>query len=238
MLAKSSAKPTAHGEWAGKERLVSYVDLTQTIYHHMPRIPILPEVEVSCLFRIADGKPLNISQVTMATHAGSHVDAPYHAFESGKAIDELPLETFSGRGVVAAVDRGSGEGITARDLEQGGQTVERGDILLVRTGWDAHFTESAYGMHPYLADDACQWIVERGVKMVALDFLTPDLPVSLRPPDFTYPAHRTLLGHEIPIIENLCNFGAVDGARFRVHAFPLRLRRGDAGPVRVVAELR
>jgi kynurenine formamidase len=215
---------------------MTLVDLTQEIYHGMPRIPILPEVQVSCLFRIAEGKPLNISQLVIATHAGSHVDAPYHAFEHGRTIDQLPLDTFVGRGALVPVQRAGGEAITADDLEDSGVAIERGDILLVQTGWDVHFTSPEYGMHPYLAEEACRWMVERGVKLVALDFLTPDLPVSLRPPDFAYPAHRTLLGADIPIVENLRGFGALEGARFRVLAFPLRLRGGDAGHVRVVAE--
>ncbi len=72
--------------------------------------------------------------------------------------------------------------------------------------------------------------------MVALDCMTPDMPVSLRPPDFAYPAHRTLLGAEIPIIENLRGFAAVEGARFRFVALPISVRGGDAGHTRAVAE--
>jgi arylformamidase len=215
---------------------MTLIDLSNEIYDHMPRIAILPEVQVSCLFRIAEGRPLNISQVTIATHAGSHIDAPYHAFEHGRTIDQIPLDTFVGRGAVLPVQRGGGEAITAADLENSGVAVERGDILLVQTGWDARFTSPEYMMHPYLAEEACRWIVERGVKMVALDFISPELPLALRPPEFAYPAHRTLLGHDIPIIENLRNFGALEGGRFRVIALPLRLRGGDAGHTRVVAE--
>ncbi|HZU08231.1 MAG TPA: cyclase family protein [Chloroflexota bacterium] len=216
---------------------MTLIDLSQDIYDRMPRHPILPEVEVSCLFRIAEGKPLNISQLRIATHAGSHIDAPYHAFEHGRTIDQIPLDTFVGRGALITVQRGGGEAITAADLENSGVAVERGDILLIRTGWDARFTSPDYLMHPYLAEEACRWIVERGVKLVALDCLSPDLPVALRPPDFAYPAHRTLLGHDIPIIENLCNFGALEGRRFRFIALPLRVRGGDAGHTRAVAEL-
>ena len=215
---------------------MTLVDLSHEIYHHMPRIAILPEVQVSCLFRIAEGKPLNISQLTIATHAGSHIDAPYHAFEHGRTIDQIPLDTFVGRGALISVQRSGGEAITAADLENSGVAVERGDILLVQTGWDTRFTSPDYAMHPYLAEEACRWIVERGVKMVALDFLSPELPLALRPPDFAYPAHRTLLGADIPIVENLRNFRALEGARFRVLALPLRLRGGDAGHARVVAE--
>ncbi len=215
---------------------MTLVDLSHEIYAHMPRIAILPEVEVSCLFSIAQGKPLNISEVRLATHAGSHIDAPYHAFEDAPTIDQLPLDTFVGRAAVIPVRRGGGEAIPAADLENSGVRVERGDILLVQTGWDRHFTAPEYNTYPYLHEEACRWMVERGIKMVALDCLSPDMPLAQRPPDFAYPAHRTLLRAGIPIIENLRNFGAVEGGRFRVLALPLRLRGGDGAQARVVAE--
>jgi arylformamidase len=215
---------------------MSYVDLTHDIYHHMPRIAILPEVEISCVFSIAEGKPLNVSQLTMATHAGTHIDAPYHAFQDGQTIDQIPLDTFVGPGTIVPVQARGGEPITAANLENSGVRVERGDILLVQTGWDAQFTSPEYTMHPYLGEDACQWVIERGVKLIALDFLSPDLPVSMRSPGFTNPAHRALLGHNIPIAENLRNLGALQGVRCRILAFPLRVRGGDGGQARFVAE--
>jgi kynurenine formamidase len=215
---------------------MTLVDLSHEIYAGMPQVPILPPVEVSCLFSIAEGKPLNISKVVVATHSGSHIDAPFHAFQDRATIDQMPLDTFIGRGAVVPVQRRAGEAIVASDLENSGVRVERGDILLVQTGWDQHFTADAYMSYPYLGEDACQWMVERGVKMVALDCLSPDMPMSMRPPDFAYPAHRTLLRADIPIIENLRNFGAVEGTRFRVIALPLRIRGGDGGQARVIAE--
>jgi arylformamidase len=137
---------------------------------------------------------------------------------------------------VIPAQRGAGEAIAAADLENSGVRVERGDVLLIQTGWDQYFTDAGYANYPYLGEDACHWMVERGIKMVALDCLSPDMPLAQRPPDFAYPAHRTLLRANVPIIENLRNFGAVEGGRFRVLAFPLRLRDGDGAQARVVAE--
>jgi kynurenine formamidase len=215
---------------------MTVVDLSHEIYAGMPQVPILPPVEVSCVFSIAEGKALNISKVTVATHSGSHIDAPFHAFQDRPTIDQMPLDTFVGRGAVVPVSRQGGEAITAADLENSGVKVERGDLLLVQTGWDRRFTSPEYMSYPYLGEDACQWMVERGIKLVALDCLSPDMPLAMRPPDFGYPAHRTLLRADIPIIENLRNFGALEGARFRLIALPLRLRGGDGAQARVVAE--
>jgi arylformamidase len=215
---------------------MTLVDLSHEIYHHMPRVPVLPEVEISCVFRIADGKPLNSLHLAIPTHAGSHVDAPYHALDDGKTIEQFPLETFVGRGAVIPVQHGGGEAITAAELENSGVAVERGDILLLRSGWDAYFTSPEYLVHPYLSLEACDWIVERGVKLVALDWISPELPHTLRAPDFDYPAHRALLRHDVLIIENLRNLGAIVDGRWRIIALPLRVRGGDGAHTRVAAE--
>ena len=73
---------------------MTLVDLSHELYSGMPQVPILPAVEVSCLFSIAEGKALNIAKVTLATHSGSHIDAPFHAFQDRPTIDQMPLDTF------------------------------------------------------------------------------------------------------------------------------------------------
>ena len=214
---------------------MTLVDLSHPIYTGMPKLPFLPEVQVSCLTRITEGAALNIGKYEIATHAGSHIDAPYHAFEDGKTIDQMPLETFVGPAAVIPFKLEPAQIITPDMLENSGVRVERGDMVFVHTGWDRYFGEDQYWMNPHLSKEACEWMVERGVKLVALDCVSPEMPLSLRPKDFAYPAHRTLLRADIPIIENLCNFGPISGRRVHVMALPLRLRGGDGGHARVVA---
>ena len=80
-------------------------------------------------------------------------------------------------------------------------------------------------------------VCDVNVKLVGVDCVTVDMPLQLRPPDFAYPAHRTLLGNDVLIIENLADLSPVSGKRLQIFAFPLRITGSDAGHVRVVAEL-
>jgi kynurenine formamidase len=70
-----------------------------------------------------------------------------------------------------------------------------------------------------------------------VDAVTVDMPVAVRPPDFAYPIHRTLLGNNVLIVENLGDLSAVAGKRLKIYAFPLKIKGSDAGHVRVVAEV-
>jgi kynurenine formamidase len=212
------------------------VDVSHAIWTGMPRIPVLPEVEVCPVTQIADGKPLNISMLHLATHAGTHIDAPSHALAGARTIDEIPVEKFIGPGVVIGVQRGAGDEITVADVLAGGQRPRRGDMVLLSTGWDEKFASEDYHDHPALAPELARWLVEEGVTLVGVDCITVDLPTGRRGPGFDFPVHRTLLGAEVLIAENLRGLAPLVGTRVQVYGQPIAVRGGDAGHVRMLVE--
>ncbi len=80
-------------------------------------------------------------------------------------------------------------------------------------------------------------MVKKGVKLFGIDCITVDLPTPLRPKDFAFPVHRTLLGNDVLIAENVANLGAIVGKKVRILALPLRVKGSDAGHARIVAEV-
>jgi kynurenine formamidase len=213
------------------------VDLSRVIYDGMPKIPALPDVHVKRFFSLEKGHPLNVTELSMPCHAGTHVDAPVHIVPNGKSIDELPLESFVGPGAVIAVKKKGGEQVAADDLESSRVPVSRGDILMLHTGWDEKFESPDYNLHPYLSADAAEWIVKKGVKLFGIDCITVDLPTPLRQKGFDFPVHRILLGNTVLIAENVANLGKIVGKKTRIFALPLRVKGSDAGHARIVAEV-
>jgi kynurenine formamidase len=213
------------------------VDLSRVIYDGMPKIPILPEVHVQKFFSLAKGHPLNVTEVSLPCHAGTHVDAPVHIVPDGKSIDQLPVDAFIGMGAVISVKKNGGEEVTARDLENSGVTVKKGDILMLHTGWDEKFDSPDYNLHPYLSVDAAEWMVSKRIKMFGIDCITVDLPTPLRPKGFDFPVHKTLLGNDVLIAENVTNLGAIVGKKTRIMALPLPVKGSDAGHARIIAEV-
>ncbi|MGH7829009.1 MAG: cyclase family protein, partial [Candidatus Binatia bacterium] len=120
------------------------VDLSRLIYDGMPKIPILSDVRVQRSFSLEKGHPLNVTELSLPCHAGTHVDAPIHIVPDGKSIEELPLESFVGPGAVIPVRKRGGEPVTADDLKTSGIPVNRGDILMLFTGWDEKFESADY----------------------------------------------------------------------------------------------
>ena len=89
------------------------IDLSRLIYDGMPKIPVLPEVHVQKCLSLEKGHPLNVTELSLACHAGTHVDAPIHIVPTGKSIEELPLDAFVGPGAVIAVKKQGGEEVKA-----------------------------------------------------------------------------------------------------------------------------
>jgi len=99
----------------------------------------------------------------------------------GATIDEIPLERFAGPATVVDVARKESEPITAAELAAAADDVRADDILLVRTGWGDRYGRDEYERYPWLAADAGDWLLEKGVKLLAVDTPSPDRPARRDP---------------------------------------------------------
>lgn len=209
-------------------------DLAHEYHPGMTTQPLIGPPCIETVWAVGE-RPFNIQRLALGTHLGTHVDAPLHFIAGGRTIETYALGELGGPGVILPVALGPNEAITVPHLEGAGVGIERGDIVLLATGWDQMFSTPGYHTHPYLADEAAAWLVERGVRMVGVDFFSADLPVPLRPADFAWPVHHRLLGAGVLIAENLANLAPIAGRRLTIGAFPLKIRGGDGAPARIFA---
>lgn len=208
-------------------------DLSQTYANGMPHAETIP---APCFEQVksVERDGYSVTQLSVATHIGTHIDAPSHLIEDGQTVENISLETLVGPAVAVSVDKGPGEEITAEDLEGRGVESSPGDALLVRTGWGRKFGDKDYGDHPYLSEDAARWIVDREFRLVGLDVTTPDAPGHVRTEDFDFQVHRILLGNGVLIIEHLY-LEEVVGEKFELFVGSLKVEDGDGAPARVLA---
>ena len=215
------------------------IDLSQPYSDGMFSQRLFPPVKVERCIRM-DERAVNVTCLSAAVHAGTHVDAPLHFVSDGQAIHAVELDRLHGPALCLEVQRQGLEEITAADLERGGPPVEAGDLVFIRTGWDRWFAgdHDRYHLHPYLSLDAAGWLLERRVKLVALDVATPDVPErGNRPAGFDWPVHRLLLGAGVLIAEHLAHLDLVAGRRFTAYALPIPIVDSDGAPARIVVEV-
>jgi kynurenine formamidase len=215
------------------------IDLSHTIAPNMMQVASLPPVEVCRVSALADGKATNGQALRISGHSGTHIDAPLHVFDDLASIETFPADRFIGPGVALAVPKGPRDPVSAADLEAAnGGLVRRGDMVLLHTGWDERYGDPAYLLdYPSLAMDAADWLLEHGVRLVALDMLSPDVPPARRAPDAQLVVHQRLLGNDVLIAENLTGLAPLVGKRLQVYALPIKVAEGDGAPARICVEI-
>lgn len=143
-----------------------------------------------------------MEQLSLASHTGSHIDAPLHKIAGGKSISDFPLERFMGRAVIADLRDATPDLAIEADLlaTRVKEPIEDA-ILLLATGWGdrrAAGPEWHY-QSPYLAPSGAQWIVENQARAVGIDHYSIG---GSHDPDNTR-THEILLGAELWILEDL-----------------------------------
>lgn len=153
-----------------------FVELSHPIAAGMTTYPGLPGPSVSDFLsrdasrqRYAPGTTFQIGRVDMVVNTGTYVDAPFHRFEGGTDIAELPLERLADiEGVVIdAADR-AGRAIDGDRIA--GQKLA-GEAVLVSTGWERHWGAPSYFEgHPFLTRSAAEALVAAGPALVGIRF--------------------------------------------------------------------
>lgn len=211
------------------ERLV---DVSHVVEHGAVTYPGLPAPTI-CDFlsreasrsRYAPGTEFQIGRIEMVANTGTYVDSPFHRFEGGRDLADLPLESLANlEGVV--VDGGGASRAIGPAVFDGLDV--RGKAVLVRTGFSSRFgTEAYFEGHPFLTEEAARHLVRAGAALVGIDSLNIDDTADLR-----RPVHTALLGSDIPIAEHLTNLAALPASGFRFFAVPVKVRAFGTFPVR------
>lgn len=186
-----------------------------------------PEIHISLQQSIALGAGANVSNLSFGSHTGTHVDAKRHFFNDGPGVDQIPLETLMGPAVV--IDCGTtAMSVTRAKLESEHLTgVER---VLLKTRNSGYLTQDP-AFHPdftYLAPDGAEYLVQLGVKLVGIDYLSIEQFHSGH-----HLTHLTLLGANVVIVEGL-NLVDVPAGRYNFYCLPIKLAGCDGAPARAV----
>ena len=177
------------------------IDLSQPMEDAGPNCPVHPPISIK---RIADhpADGWRMEFLTMASHTGSHVDAPLHKIAGGRAIDEMPLDTFAGPARIADLrDSTADRAITAAVLQKVLPSQLSDTIVLLATGWGDRRAKSDEWLYhsPFLAPDGAQWLVDRTIRAVGIDHYSIG---GNRDPDNTR-THEILLGAGLWVVEDL-----------------------------------
>jgi kynurenine formamidase len=188
------------------------------------------------------GDEFQTSVLTISMHAFSHVDTPLHILPEKITIDQVPLEQLTGPAAVLDLSFvGANQGITEEDLRRAGKHIQKGDMVLLKTGWDLKRdwkTREFWTEAPYVEEKAAAWLSEQDIRAVGFDF-PQDYNIRLMPgrhPSVKeLPTHKIILGKGIYLIEYLINLHSIHVDRVTLFALPLKVVGAEGAPARVVA---
>jgi kynurenine formamidase len=206
-------------------------ELSHRITSGMQVYPGDPGVDLGlALELVRDG--VDVTQLHLGSHTGTHLDAPSHTVPGGRTTGRVGLDELVGEALVVHL-----EGLAPRQrygLDElasalGGEVPRRvPQIVVVDTGWASRFGTDAALEHPALDPDAAAELLRRGMRLLAVDTLSPD-PTG----GDGFPVHDVVLGGDALIVENLTGLEGLP-ERVRIGFFPLPID-ADGAPVRAVA---
>lgn len=200
------------------------IDVTVPLSDDVATYPGDPGFQREVTQSMEAGAPCNVSRLTLSSHAGTHVDAPYHFLPDGSTVDELPLDLLMGK--VRVVSVAARESVERAHLEE---LDLRDDLrLLFRTRNSGQLRQPFLPDFVYLSPDAATYLVQVGIKLVGWDYLSVD-----RYESKDFPTHHTLLEAGVVIVEGL-DLSQVEPGEYDMICLPLRLQGGDGSPARVV----
>jgi kynurenine formamidase len=214
---------------------VKLYDLSLKIYHGCPAYPRLGTPSVTrTSYRARDG--FNAEHLNMCAHTCTHVDMPEHFYAGTGDSASLPLERFWGPAAILNYggETGEDQAIGLDMIKRYDSSIEAGDFVLIRTGWNSRrgFGADYLKAWPYIDGPAAEFLRDKGVKGVGIDTMS----LGGYSKEKAQPCHEILLSAGILIIEEVFFPEEIlDGKKRLISAFPLKIESGTASPVRLVA---
>ena len=209
------------------------IDLSFVIENGMPTCgtPWHQNVSITHLGKLEEvGR--NTHAVTFGSHTGTHMDAPFHFMPGGRTIEDTPLDVVCGE--ISVVDFShikAGQTVRLEDVK-GLKITER---MLFRFDWFKNWkTPAYYKDFPYFEEDAVDYLISRGIKLMAMDTPSPDDGSNINSKEDS-PNHKKLLKEDVVIVEYLNDTDKIDLSRkHTLVALPLKIKGSDGSPSRVI----
>jgi arylformamidase len=203
-------------------------DISLTISPTLPIWPGDPVLKIEKFESMDKGAHNNVSRISAGVHLGTHVDAPYHFINDGRTVEQLSLDVLTGPCYVVQLPDGV-EAVTAEVLERTEINSEMKRVLFGTRNSHLWARGEAEFQTDFVAitEDGAEWLVERGVQLVGVDYL------SVAPYGDSVPTHTVLLEAGVVVVEGL-NLSNVMRGFYDLYCLPLKIAGCDGAPARAI----
>lgn len=205
---------------------MKYVDLSYTLDNSTAVSPLDNKIKMKRV-KFLDKDYYNDTEITTTMHIGTHIDAPSHMLDSNINISDINMSKFIGKGILLNFENQKEIVLREDDKEK----IVEDSIILIYTNMDKKIgTEEYYLDHPIITKEFCDFLVAKKVKILALDFYSPD--------KFPLTIHKTLLGNDILIVENIKDAHLLKNINdFKLYLIPIKIK-AEGAFIRAFAEIK
>lgn len=202
---------------------MSLIDISRKLQNGMPVWPGDTNFSFELSWTKEESGSVNVGKLTLSTHTGTHIDAPFHFDANGKKVIDLDPDLYVGKArVIELLDV---ESIKRSDVEA--YSLDGIERLLIKTNsWknDSAFPERI----PHIEREVAELLKENGIKLIGIDVPSVD-PLDSK----ELAAHHALHENGIHILESIDLRNVTEGD-YELIALPLPLTDADGSPVRAV----
>ncbi len=201
-------------------------DISVTLYNGMAGWPGDEKFNMERTFEIGKGSACNVSKYTMSSHAGTHIDPPYHFLPDGISLDKMEISSTVGPArVIEIQDRES-----VKPAELAKHRIRRGERLLFKTvnSEKCWKTREFVKDFVHISPEAATLIAQTGVLAIGIDYLSAGGYENNG--DLT---HMKLMERGVWIIEGL-DLSGISPGKYEMICLPLKILNSDGAPARAI----
>lgn len=209
-------------------------DVTVPISPLTPTYPGDPVIDFQVTSSIEKGDHANVTLLYFGAHTATHVDAPNHFIEGTSRVIDMPLDVLIGDARVIEIP----DDVMAIDeTHVTKEKLQGATRVLFKTRNSAFWAEQEKGFRTdftYITPQAAQKLVDAGVKLVGIDYLSVEKFKSEN-----FDTHTTLLSNKVVIVEGL-DLREIKAGEYELICLPLKINggTGDGAPARTVLRLK
>jgi arylformamidase len=212
---------TAKSEWID----ISYPLSKDMI--HWPENPVPPSVESNTFTIKGSSVNVTMSQMTINTHHGTHIDAPRHFFPDGKTIDQMPVDAIMGPARVIEIK----DIVSIKPEELADHNIQPGERILFKTVNSSYYQKGKFVEDfVYISTEGAHYLRDKKVSVIGIDYLAIG---SFRDKENLVEVHKVLVGNGIWVIEAI-NLSAVKAGMYEIICLPIKIANGDAAQARAI----
>lgn len=202
---------------------MKWIDISQPLRNGMPGWPGDTSFAYELTCTKEESGSVNVGKLTLSTHTGTHIDAPYHFDNEGQRVLQLEPDRYVG--IARVIHLPDANTIGPDELK--GVELKGISRLLIRT--DAWMDRSRFPEKiPPLKPEVALYLATQGIKLIGLDLPSVD-PLDSK----ALLTHHALHREDIHILEGVV-LDQVQPGDYELMALPLPLVDADGSPVRAM----